>query len=284
MLASQAMTAERAYEAGVRLFAAGRYEAAERAWLRARSLGGAATLLIAIADTRERRGDESGAVAVLQQYLAERPEAPDRAAIESRIAKLLRSPAKLLVRSPEPGWAILLDRVPLERRTPAEIEVEPGSHTIAVATDGALLPEQTVQVGYGEIEELTFAPEALSPAIAEETEVARLQAQRERQREDLMIRRAVISTGSIAAAALVPGTVLAVLAAQENGDDPSLEGAQRNDRLAVFANVSFGLAALCAITSFTLFMTHKNQGDREGESARLRIDARGVGAAATLKF
>jgi hypothetical protein len=279
------MTGERAYETGVLLHAAGRYEAAERAWLRALSLGAAPTLWVAVADARERRGDEPGTVTALEQYLVERPDAPDRAAIEARMAKLLRSPAKLVIRTPEGGAAIRLDGVPLGPRTPAEIEVEPGSHTVVVVANGIRVAERTVQLTFGEVKELDFAPEPPSELVAEEAEHARLEAQHEKEREDRIIRRAVISTGTIAAAALVPGTVLAVLSADgRNADDPSAEADRSNDRLRVFANVSFGIAALSAITSLTLFMTHKNQRARERQSARLRIDLRGGGATATVKF
>ena len=109
VLDGSGMTAERAYDLGARLFAAGRYEAAELAWLRAYSLARDPVLLVAVADTRARRGDEPGAAAMLEKYLEERPDAPDRLAIEARLATLLRSPARLVIRSPQPGRAILLD-------------------------------------------------------------------------------------------------------------------------------------------------------------------------------
>ncbi|MFZ1863093.1 MAG: tetratricopeptide repeat protein [Polyangiales bacterium] len=283
VLASSSMTAERAYDIGARLFAVDRYEVAELAWLRAYSLSRDPVLLVAVADTRERRGDDSGAVAMLEKYLAERPDAPDRLAIEARLAALLRRPAKLLIRSPQPGRAILLDGVPLERRTPAEVEVEPGLHTVAVAGEGTLMGQESFQVAYGEVKELDFSPVPPSEMALEETDEARLGAQLQKEREDLTIRRAVISTGSIAAAALVPGTVLCVLAANERNDSNG-GTTDKGDRLLLFAEASFGLAALSAITSFTLFMTHKNRRARERESARLRIDARGAGATVRFRF
>ena len=52
----------------------------------------------------------------------------------------------------------------------------------------------------------------------------------------------------------------------------------------LFADLSFGLAALTAITSFTLFITHKNKRRRERETARLQIETRGAGARATIRF
>ena len=276
LLANASTTPAEAYEVGVRLFEAKRYEAAESAWLRAYSLGRNPTLLIGVADTRQRRGDEPGAVAMLEQYLIERPDAPDRVSIEARIATLLQSPAVLVVRSEQPGRAMLLDGVPVGEKTPAELAVAPGMHTVIVVGDGKQVGEKTVQVGYGERKELDFTPDTQSDVTVAQSEELEMRAQLAIDEEDTTIRRAVISTGAIAAAALATGTVLGVLARQE----------EQRDRLALFAHASFGLAALSAITSFTLFMTHKNKRKRERERAiaRLRIETRGAGAAAIWRF
>jgi hypothetical protein len=284
---SELKDSEPAYALGVQLFEAQRYDDAERAWLRAYALDRDPTLLVAVADTRQRRGDEPGAVAMLEQYLAERPDAPDRASIEARVATLLESPARLVIRSLEPGHAILLDGAPVPDKTPATIEVEPGSHTIVVVGDGKQVGEQTVQVAYGEVRELDFTPETKSDVIVEQNEQDRRIDEAERLKEDQTIHRAVISTGAIAGAALVSGTVLGVLALrkeQDYRDDPSASTADRGERLALFADLSFGLAALSAITSFTLFMTHRNKRKREKDTARLKIETRGAGATATLRF
>jgi hypothetical protein len=278
---------EPAYRLGVQLFEARRYADAEQAWLRAHSLSEDPTLLVAIADTRQRRDDEPGAIAMLEQYLLDRPDAPDRASIEARIATLLESPAQLVVRSVEPGRAILLDGVPVPQKTPATLEVGPGTHTVIVVGEGQQIGEETVQVAFGEVKELGFTPESKSAVIVEQTDEARLQAELAKEKEDLTIRRAVISTGSIAAASLVTGTVLGVVALkkeQNYRNDPSAELADQGERIALFADLSFGLAALAAITSFTLFMTNKNKRKRERETANLRIETRGAGATATLRF
>jgi hypothetical protein len=280
-------TADEAYQVGVRLFEAKLYEAAESAWLRAYALGQDPTLLVAVADTRQRRGDEPGAVAMLDQYLVERPDAPDRASIETRIATLLQSPAVLVIRSEQAGHAILLDGVPVEKKTPAELEVEPGTHTVLVVGEGKQVGEKSLQVGYGEVRELDFTPDTTSDVVIEQSEEVTLQAQLAIEKEDTTIRRAVISTGSISAAALVTGTVLGFLALQQEQnyrDNATKETADKGERLALFADISFGLTVLSAVTSFTLFMTHKNKRRRERETARLRIETRGAGASATLKF
>jgi hypothetical protein len=279
--------AEPAYELGVRLFQAQRYEDAERAWLRAYAIGRDPTLLVAVADTRQRRDDAPEAVAMLEQYLAERPDAPDQASIEARIATLLESPARLVIRSVEPGHAILLDGTPAEQKTPATIEVEPGSHTVVVVGNGRQVGEQTVQVGYGEIRELDFSSETKTDVIVEQSEEEKKLSAAEILEEDQTIRRAVISTGAIAGAALITGTALGIVALrkeQDYRDNPSASTADQGERIALFADLSFGLAALSAITSFTLFMTHRNKRKREKDLARFHVEPRGAGASATLRF
>jgi hypothetical protein len=287
LLANPRTNADQAYEVGVRLFEAKRYEAAERAWLRAHSLGGDPTFLVAVADLRQRRGDGPGAVAMLRQYLVERPDAPDRSSIEARIATLLQSPAVLVIRSEEPGYAVLLDGAPVGKKTPTEIEVKPGLHTVVVFGDGRRVGEMTVQVGHGEVKELEFTSEDQSDVLIEQAEEARLAAQLAIEKEDRTIRRAVIATGGLSGAALVSGTVLGFLALQQEQiyrDDPSKKVADKGERLALFADLSFGLAALSAITSFTLFMTHKNKRKRERETGRLSMETRGNGSGATIRF
>ncbi len=286
-LANPTTTAADAYALGRRLFEQRRYDGAERAWLRAYALGREPSVLVGVADTRQRRGDEPGAVAMLEQYLAERPNAPDRTSVEARIATLLQSPAVLLVRSDTPGQAILLDGVPSTKKTPAELEVEPGAHSVVLVSEGKQVGEKTVQLGYGELKELDFTPATANVLLMEPSEEASLAPQLAIEKEDKTMRRAVISTGCIAAGALVTGTVLGVLALhkeQEFRTSPSQQTANNGERLAVFADVSFGLAALSAITSFTLFMTHKNKRKRERETARPQLELRGAGVSAAMRF
>ncbi len=122
-LDSPEMTSAQAYALGAQMFEAERFAEAEQAWLRAYELDPQPKLLIAIAETRARRDDEPGTVEMLEKYLAESPEAPDRVSVEAQIATLLQTPATLIVRSAEEGNPILVDGVPVARTTPAEIEI-----------------------------------------------------------------------------------------------------------------------------------------------------------------
>lgn len=283
LLESPTMTAPEAYALGVRLFEAKRYEAAEDAWTRSNALSPNPALLIAVADTRQRRGDEPGTVAMLEQYLAASPEAPDRVSVEARIATLLETPATVVVRSDEEGHAILLDGKPIDRKTPAKIELEPGEHTLVVVGDGQQVGEKTIQVGYGEQRDLVFTSTTPSEVVVEQGEPEDGFEQRERT-----ARRAVWALSGVSAAALLAGTVLgftAIKQEQKYRENPTLETADKGDRLALFADVSFGISALSAITAFTIFLTAKNNKKRrEQATARLRFETRGLGAAATFRF
>ncbi len=282
LLENPTMTAQDAYEIGVRLFDAERYEGAERAWMRSHVLSPNPALLIAIADTRQRRGDEPGTVAMLERYLSERPNAPDKLSVEARIATLLETPATIVVRSEEAGQAILVDGKPTDKKTPTEIELEPGAHTLVVVGDGQWVGEKSIQVGYGERKEIMFIGGPQSEAV-EETK-----AKDDFQREERTARRAVWALSGVAAAALLTGTVLGFTAFKQEQDyrnDPTPEIADKGERLALFADVSFGIAALSAITALTVFLTTKNKKKRrERATARLRFETRGPGASATLRF
>lgn len=283
LLEAPTMTGPEAYELGVRLFEAERYADAELSWARSNALSPNPVLLVAIADTRQRRGDEPGTVAMLEEYLAARVDAPDRASVEARIATLLETPATVVVRSEEEGHAILLDGKPTEQKTPAEIEVEPGPHTLIVVGEGRQVGEKSIQVGYGERKELVFTSTTPSEVVVEEAEPDDGFEQEERT-----ARRAVWALSGISAATLLTGTILGFTALQQEQNyrnDPSLETANKGDKLALLADVSFGIAALSAITALTIFLTTKNKKKRrERATARLRFETRGSGAAATFRF
>jgi hypothetical protein len=283
LLESPMMTAPEAYELGVRFFEAKRYEGAERAWTRSNVLSPNPALLIAIADTRQRRGDEPGTVAMLEQYLTERPDAPDKASVEARIATLLETPATIVVRSEEEGHAILVDGKPIDKKTPAEIEIEPGTHTLIVVGDGQQVGERTIQVGYGERKELVFTVATQSEVVVEEAE-----PEDDFEQEERTARRAVWALSGVSAATLLTGTILGFTALKQEENyrnDPTLETANKGERLALFADVSFGIAALSAITALTVFLTTKNKKKRrEQATACVRFETRGPGASATFRF
>lgn len=152
-----------------------------------------------------------------------------------------------------------------------------------VVGNGQQVGEQKFQVGYGEQRDLTFTPKTTSDVILEDN-----QAEIAAAAEEKAANRAVWALTGVAAASLLTGTVLGFTALkkeQDYRDDPTLETANKGNRLALFADVSFGVAALSAITALTVFLTTKNKKKRrERSTARVRFESRGPGAAATIRF
>ena len=283
------MTAERAYALGVELFQRKRYADAELAWLRSYELDPKPGLLVAIANTRQDRGDSPGAVKMLERYLQERPDAPDRASIEARVAILRETPAKVRVRSTEPGAAILLNGKPTGRSTPSELELPPGEHAVVVVdAKGRRADEQRVNVSYGETKELRFRAEGDAPSQPGPEEVSTRSPTVADTSSDKAVPTAVWVTSGVAAAALVSGTVLGVVALREErdfDDNPTTRGADRSDRIALFAQVSLGLAAGAAITALALYLTSRNKRKRsDSRNVTLQVDPRGAGLSASVEF
>lgn len=86
------------FQESERLYDAGRYDEATSLLERAYELHPEPTLLFNLGRSREGAGDRSGAVEAYQRYLSETPDAPDRASIEVRIARLQQ---EIALRPPE---------------------------------------------------------------------------------------------------------------------------------------------------------------------------------------
>jgi hypothetical protein len=76
------------FEAGRSYYDQARYEDAEREFMESYRLSQRIELLVNVATCRERAGDLAGSVEMLERYLSERSDAPDRRTIEGRIEQL----------------------------------------------------------------------------------------------------------------------------------------------------------------------------------------------------
>ncbi len=283
-LSSPTLTVAEARALGRELYDMGRFLDAELAWLAAYALAPAPELYVAVAGARQAAGDETGAVAALRKYLELRPEAVDRPAIEARIATLEKAPAKLLIRTGTPGRSILLNGKPTGRTTPVELLLPPGEHQVVVAGNGQKIGERTVTLTFGEEREVLFeleaatyesSPAPLGPSVEDD-----------RPSEDKAVPTSVWVTSAVAGAALLTGTGLGFAALRKEQayrESPSAGLAKKGDRLALFADVSFGIAAGAAVTALVLYLTGREQqkrdsrqiafhgwADRHGASVRAR--------------
>lgn len=270
--------ARAAYARGQELYQAGSYAEAEAAFNEAYRIIPNPVVLLGVAEARERGGNLPGAVEILERYLTERPDAPDREQIDGRIERMRATPATIVVQSTPAGATVALDGQPTGRTTPAELEVPPGSHVVSVAL-GEQTRADSVDAVYGGRHELTL--DVTPPAPEPVPELGDRDPLPEPEPEPVVEDdggeggpgTAVWVSAGIAGAALVSGTVLGFLSLSEQSDFdemPTESAADRGERLALFADLSFGIAAAAAITGVVLYVT--GTGATEEETA---VDARG---------
>ncbi len=263
--------AREAYARGQAEFDAGHYEASEAAFAEAYEHVPNPVVLLGVAEARERLGNIPGTIEALETYLAERTDAPDRAAIEARLTGLRARPGILEVRSTPPGATIELDGTDTGRTTPADLEASSGSHTLVLRLAGHADSTLTVETGPGARVEAARTLESSGdgldgvgdPIDPVEGEDGAAEA------ADDGPGAAVWVTSALAAVSLVGGTVLGFLALSQEAefeDDPTVDRADKGERFALFADVLFGVAAVSAITALVLFLAN-DAGDEDDEAS-----------------
>jgi len=299
--------ARTAYGRGQQQFQAGDFAAAEASFREAYQAVANPVVLLSVAECQERGGNNTGAAETLQQYLRDRADAPDRSAIEERIRTLRERPTAVSISSTPAGASITIDGHATEHTTPADIQLSPGEHTVALNLAGYETATQTVTVQTGPRQEVTMP---LTQSRAAESEEDALGAQgpgpEETTSEETQSSggdgdegggpsAAVWIAAAIGGASLVAGTVLGFLALSEQSDFdamPTEATADRGERLALFADVAFGVAAVAVITSIVLYATDDAPAGEEEEagsgasSARLIpvLSPSGGGLGASVRF
>jgi len=275
--------ARTAYARGQQLFNEGDFEGAEAAFLEAFDAVPNPVVLLGVAESRERQGNAPGAVEVLERYVAERSDAPDREQVLARIQAMRAAPATLSITSEPPGASIRLDGEEREERTPAEIEVPPGEHAVVLSLEAHEDASEAVEATFGtryEVE-LTLAESAPSdeddifgPDDGDEEELA---DEAPVDESDPGLPAGVWVASAISGAALVTGTVLGFLALSEQSDfdeTPSEASADDGERLALFADVAFGVAAAAGITAIVLYLTADDpiEDEEDGSESTASLD------------
>ncbi|MFW5925513.1 MAG: PEGA domain-containing protein, partial [Myxococcota bacterium] len=276
--------ARAAYARGQELFEAGQFEEAEAAFEEAYGHVPNPVVLLGLAEARARQGDMVAAAQALDRYLLERPEAPDRVQVEERIAELKGTPATLVLRVEPSDAVVRIDGADPVREVPVQVELAPGDHEVRVRREGYLTYEEIVTLEPGAREKLEVALEPEPPppeeelfgagdGIGEATDGETTAADEE---QDGVHMGVWVATG-VAAASLVAGTVLGFRAMHEQtefDDDPTAATADRGERLALFADVAFGLSLGAALTALVLYLTDGAEDGDDGDddaSARLRV-------------
>jgi len=270
--------ARAAYARGQELFRAGSFEEAEAAFEEAFEAVPNPVVLVSIGEARQRQGDAAGAVEAFEQYLEEREDAPDREEIAQRLENLRSMPATVAVSSTPVGASIAVDGEDTGQVTPADLELEPGTHEITVSMEGYEDGTETVEATFGSEHELNLMLDStgggggIQDPFGDETGGTEPGPEPDPvdTGDDEGPSAGVWVSAGISGAALVGGTVLGFLALSEQSDFdemPTEDAADRGERLALFADVAFGVAAAAGITAIVLYMTGGDDGSEESASA-----------------
>ena len=268
--------AREAYSRGEELFRDGQYVEAEAAFREAFEAVSNPVVLLSIAESQERDGRGAEASRTLRRYLDLREDAPDQAEIEGRIEALEARPARLILRSFPEGAAIQIDGEEQIEITPATLEVPPGEHSVTFLQEGYLDATETVTTEFATdaTVEVTLdeAPPPGDDPFGELGEGDEYEEGlgAEGADSEAGVSPAVWVAASVAGAGLVAGTVLGFLALSEQADFddmPTEAAADRGERLALFADVSFGLAAAAGLTAIVLYLTGQDGESQEAFEA-----------------
>ena len=274
--------ARRAYAEGTEHFNAGRFAEALVSFERAFTVRSNPVVLKPIAECHERLGHVPEAIAALERYLRELPTAPDHAQLEARLAALRLRPARVNVTSSPDGAQIVVDGDSRPQRTPSDIDLPPGHHTISATLAGFHATERELDTSPGvsatvsvTLERETTTAAAASGAIAPPAEVNRPTAGRR-------VGSAVWVATAVAGAAAVAGTVFGVMALSDANDyeqRPTQDLLDRGQRNALLADVGFAASLLSAGVAVVVYFAdrgHTESTTATTSSARLQLTGTGV--------
>lgn len=191
---------------------------------------------------------------------------------QDRVAALKAKPAKVKITSDPPGAMIIVDGKALPEKTPADVEIAPGKHKIALSADKKKPFEREVEVAPFKGGELVATLEAVPektedpfnkppppPPIAATTPPPATTLPP--GSEDTGTHRDhtwVYVTGAAAIVGIGVGTFFGVKALSDKKDydaNPTQDIHDRGTRNALISDMGFGIGVTLAITSAVLFFT-----------------------------
>lgn len=279
------------YTQGQQLFRQGDFQTAQRSFEEAYRAVPNPVVLLSIAECQVRNEDFAAAVVTLRQYLSEKPTAPDRAQVESQIANLEAKPGSVSIESAPAGAVIWVDGENTGYLTPNEISVRAGKHTISLSAPGYTSLEESVDVAIGSRQRLslTLAAEPVAPVeepIAQPIPVEEPSESGSGRRHGTP---AVWASMAVAGVTGITGTALGVVALKDADDykkNPTRALSKKGDKLALFADVNFGIAIVAGVTALVLYLT-SGQSDQPAEQAFIiapELSPSEVGLAGRMRF
>ncbi len=262
-----------AFKAAQKEFAAGDYAAALPHYQEAEETIPGARPKYQIAQCLDKLGRTDEAVAAYRVFIDSNPDKTKYAAeIEEagkRVAALEATlPAKVTVKVTPPGAqgvAIKVDGQPAEG---TELSLAAGEHTVEVSAEGMKPKSETITVKANEKRDLNVALEKAA-ATPTPTPPPTPDPDGEGEDEGPSNIPAYVTLG-IAGAGVVLGTVFGVqaLTAQSDFDEmPTVDNADKAERNALIADMSFGVALTFGITGAVLLISNLTGGEPEEADA-----------------
>lgn len=252
----------------------------------------------------DKTGTPVDAIAAYQAYLDSKPD-PEKykdkiAEVTARIEAIKNTPAKVKVVTDPPSPFDLKLMVDGQVQAGPELSVPPGKHTIAATAEGYEETKQEIEVTFGETKEvklsLTKAEPAPVVAVAPPPPPVEPAPQPEQPPPEKPKPRSNVPayvTLGLAGAGAVVGTIFGVQALGAKSDfdaDPTTENADRAERNALIADMSFAIALTFGVTGTVLLLSNRSKSTDEAPKTASKpvvvpfVGPTGGGAAATLKF
>lgn len=270
-----------AFKKGKEAFEKKDYKTAKEEFMKADEILPAAAAEYYIGRCQEELGEPADAVTWYQKAIDSGKLKDDLASdAKSRQAALKAKPAKVKVTSDPPGATIVVDGKPTSDKTPADIELTPGTHKITLQAPGKKDSEQAVEVAAFTGGTVNATLETAAPAVPAEDPFAKKQEPTPPPTTTTMATTTTTTTttaepkkdmtwvwitGGAAIVALGVGTVFGVQAlskkkdfddAVDRGDAPAARDARDSGtRNALISDMGFGIGITLAVTSAVLYFT-----------------------------
>ncbi|WP_437288597.1 PEGA domain-containing protein [Sorangium sp. So ce406] len=258
----------------------------------------------------DKQGLAAEAVAAWQSFLDSKPDAEkfkDKITeAQGRIDALKKTPAKVRVATtPETpqGLKIAIDGV---AQTGNELSVPPGKHTLTVSAEGFADASQEIEVSFAEARDVsvTLTPQAPPPVAATPAQppapppaTTPPPAQPPPPAAPVEPRSPVPAyvTLGLAGAGVVVGTIFGIQALSAKSDfdkDPTTKTADRVDRNALIADMSFAVALTFGVTGAVLLLSDDTSAETKTAASSMKkkafvapfVSPTGGGAAARFTF
>jgi tetratricopeptide (TPR) repeat protein len=260
-------------------------------------------VFLKIAECHEKLGNPLDAVAWLEKYLGEKPDAANAKDIQAKIDSLKATPGKVSATSVPEGASLVLDGEDTGQTTPAELEVAPGEHTLGFKLEGYAEDSKTFEMTTAGEQELSVELVKQGPTemiseeypeeegvSTEEGEVAPPEEEKAGEEVAAPVNKGVWAAAGIAGVGIVAATVFGILALNKEADfeDAKDKGPKENETydhftnrlddikskgktFAIVCDVSWGVAAAATVAGIITYYVTRPKAKKETKVSNLTV-------------